>query len=292
MYAPGSTYKPGVAAAALCEGVVEDHTKLECAGVYTHYKSYQPRCWIYHSSSSSIRKHGWINVEEALEVSCNCYFYETGRLLGIDRLDAYMKQFGLGESTGIELSESTGILAGPNYRETNHLLAWQDTYTIVAAIGQSDNAFTPLQLGVYISTLVNGGTRYGAHLLHKTVDFATSEESNTHEMAELSHVNMSEKVRQTVLSGMKRVAETNTTVRNFMKNVPSDVTVAAKTGTAQVGGDEPDNGLFVCCAAEGDMTNGEIPDIVIAAVIERCGGGSYPAMTAARVLEGYYNNED
>ena len=290
VYAPGSTYKPGVATAALCEGVVESHTKLECAGVYTYYKSYQPRCWIYHSSSSSIREHGWINVEEALEVSCNCYFYETGRLLGIDRLNQYMKQFGLGQSTGIELNESTGILAGPAYREENHLLAWQNTDTIVAAIGQSDNAFTPLQLSVYISTLVNGGTRYGAHLLLKTVDFATGEATNTSESVALSHVNMTESVRQTILSGMKRVAESNATVRNFMKNVPSHVTVAAKTGTAQVGGDQPDNGLFVCCASEGDMTGGETPDIVIAAVIERCGGGSYPSMTAGRILEAYYNS--
>ena len=288
VYAPGSTYKPGVAAAALNEGIVSAQTNLECAGIYTYYKGYQPRCWVYHAASSAIKKHGWINVEEALEVSCNCYFYEVGRLIGIEKLNEYEKKYGLGESTGVELPESTGILAGPEYRDSNRLLAWQDTDTIVAAIGQSDNSFTPLQLSVYISTLVNGGTRYGAHLLLKTVDFATDEVTGGTMVTELSHVDLRDDVRNTVLSGMQRVVESNSTVRTFMRGVPSDVTVAAKTGTAQVGGDQPDNGLFVCCAARNNMMGGQTPDIVVAAVVERCGGGSYPALTAGRVLEAYY----
>ena len=290
LYAPGSTYKPGVAAAALCEGTVTADTTLECAGVYTYYKSYQPRCWVYHSASSPIDRHGWINAEEALEVSCNCYFYEVGRLIGIDKLNEYERLYGLGDATGIELNESTGILAGPEYRNENRLLAWQSTDTIVAAIGQSDNAFTPMQLGVYISTLVNGGTRYGAHLLLKTVDFATGEAVTTTEATAVSQVNIPDSVRDTVLSGMKRVATSNSTVSAFMSDVPAGVTVAAKTGTAQIGGDQPDNGVFVCCAAENDMTDGQVPDIVIAAVVEKCGGGSYPALTAGRVLEAYYNS--
>ena len=283
-YAPGSTFKPGVALAALNEGVISASDTVNCTGVYRYFDSYQPKCWVYNSTSSPIRMHGHINAIDAIEVSCNCYFYDVGRVMGIDVMNRYSNGYGLGLTTGIELSESVGSLAGPRYRADNHLIDWQPTDTIAAAIGQSDNAFTPLQLSSYISTLVNRGARYRAHLLMKVVDFATGETVYQSQPEILSAMELSDSHVSTVIRGMEEVVESSATVTRFMRNVP--VKVAAKTGTAQVGGDESDNGLFVCFAPS------QKPEIVISSVVERCGGGSYAALAAGRVLEEYYRAEE
>lgn len=281
-YAPGSTFKPGMVAAALSDGIVTATTRLECAGVYTYYPGYQPDCWVYNSVSDNIDRHGWITAAEALEVSCNCYFYEAGRLLGIDRMNDYCYYYGLGQPTGIELGESVGSLAGPAYRLATHQLAWKPTDTIAAAIGQSDNAFTPLQLSVYMSTLMNGGTRYGAHLLSRVVDVATGETVTETTPTVESQFTLKDEYRDEIITGMERVVTSSSLLTAFLKDVP--VTVAAKTGTAQVGGGQVDNGLFVCTAPS------RSPEIVVTSVIEHAGGGSYAAMAAARVLEAYYES--
>ena len=282
LYAPGSTFKPGMVAAALTEGVITASTKLECAGTYTYYQSYQPDCWI-HNTTGAVRQHGWINAAEALRVSCNCYFYDLGRQLGITRMNLYCRLLGLGESTGIELGEQVGSLAGPDHRADLHGLEWQPTDTIAAAIGQSDNAFTPLQLGVYTSTLVNGGTRYAAHLLLKVRDFSTRTDTVVTSPQAIGSFSLSEADRLTVIGGMEQMVATSNEVSRYMRNVP--VTVAGKTGTAQTGSKSTENGLFVCCAPS------RAPEIVVVSVIERAGGGSYSAMSAGAVLEAYYKNK-
>ena len=280
LYAPGSTFKPAVTAAALMEGVVKTDTLLSCEGIYTYYQSYQPKCWVY-SSNSGIRKHGLISADEALRVSCNCYYYEVGRLLGIDRMNHYCELFGLGEATGIELGEATGSLAGPAWRAANQQKDWLPTDTIAAAIGQSDNAFTPLQLSVYISTLVNGGTRYTAHLLGSAVDVATRDVLYESVPTVKGTFSLQENYRTEIIYGMEQVISSSATLSTWMSRVP--VTVAGKTGTAQVGGDADDNGLFVCCAPSRN------PEIVVTSVIERAGGGSYAGLAASRVLAAYYD---
>ena len=283
LYAPGSTFKPGMVIAGLMEGVLTRTGRLECAGTYTYYQSYQPDCWIYNSTTSSVKRHGWINAAEALRVSCNCFFYETGRLLGIGHMNHYCRMLGLGEATGIELGEQRGSLAGPDHRADLHGLEWQPTDTIAAAIGQSDNAFTPLQLGVYTSTLVNGGTRYAAHLLYKVRDFSTREDTVVSTPRVLDSFDIPEEYRLFMIEGMEQMVATSTDVRHYMRNVP--VTVAGKTGTAQTGANSTENGLFICCAPSRD------PEIVVVSVIERAGGGSYSAMAAGDVLEAYYKNK-
>ena len=282
LYAPGSTFKPGMVAAALSEGVLTDSTLLECAGTYTYYQSYQPDCWI-HNTPGTDRQHGWIDAAEALRVSCNCFFYETGRRLGIQSMNLYCRMFGLGQATGIELGEQTGFLAGPDYRAEIHGLDWQPTDTIAAAIGQSDNAFTPLQLGVYISTLANGGDRYAAHLLLKVRDFSSRTDTVVTTPRLLSSLHLSESHRLTVIEGMEQMVATSAEVSRYMRGVP--VTVAGKTGTAQTGAGSTENGLFVCCAPS------RSPEITVVSVIERAGGGSYSAMAAGAVLEAYYRGK-
>ena len=282
LYAPGSTFKPGMVAAGLSEGVISASTKLECAGTYTYYQSYQPDCWI-HNSSGAVKQHGWINAAEALRVSCNCYFYDLGRRLGITNMNLYCRMFGLGDSTGIELGEQKGSLAGPDHRADMHGLDWQPTDTIAAAIGQSDNAFTPLQLGVYTSTLFNGGTRYAAHLLLKVRDFSDRADTMVTTPRILSEFTLPEAHRLTVIDGMEQMVATSSEVSRYMRNVP--VTVAGKTGTAQTGSTSTENGLFICAAPSKN------PEIVVVSVIERAGGGSYSAMSAGLVLEAYYKNK-
>ena len=135
----------------------------------------QPRCWIYSSYGST---HGRVNVSEAITVSCNYFFYEVGRLTGIKTLDDYATQFGLGQYTGIEIggpnsAEAKGALASPEYAEANDL-EWSDGQTLTAAIGQSYNLFTPLQLANYIATLVGNGEHYAAHLLKNVKTYNNS----------------------------------------------------------------------------------------------------------------------
>ena len=120
--------------------------------------------WLYREYH---RTHGWVNVSKALEVSCNVFFYDVGRRLTIQLLDKYASEFGLGQHTGNELPESVGALAGPeNSKKIGQ--DWNEGTVLSAAIGQSDNSFTPLQLANYVATLVNGGTRYSVHVLQST----------------------------------------------------------------------------------------------------------------------------
>ena len=158
------------AIAGLQEGVITPTDEILDTGRYTYYKDYQPQCWYYCQYG---RTHGKENVSEAIRDSCNIFFYDVGRRLGISLLDEYAQKFGLGEYTGIEVYESKGHVAGPGYTESLGQ-KWYDGNTLPAAIGQENNQFTPIQLANYVATLANGGTHYSAHLLKevKSSDFS------------------------------------------------------------------------------------------------------------------------
>ena len=272
LYAPGSTFKLGMVVAGMQEGVVDASTTLLCEGTYYGLSGgYHPKC---------TGVHGYINASNAICVSCNCYFYELGRQLGIQKMNGYCNFYGLGQKTGIELYEEIGILAGESYREHNGLATWMPGDTIAAAIGQSDNLFTPIQIASYVCTVLNGGTRYSAHLLHSVNTYFINETVNQSDPQILSEMSISQNTLDTVKYGMKLMVEENTIVSNFMRKVP--VTVGGKTGTAQIGGGQIDNALFVCAAPY------DHPEIVISVVIDKGAGGSYSSLSAARVLEAYY----
>ncbi len=281
-YAPGSTFKPGVAAAALQEGTVSVYTELPCRGVYDYYKDsgFTPACWIWNMRRGS---HGMINVTDAIQVSCNCYFYEVGRLLTIGTMNKYSKAFGLGQPTGIELDEKTGVLAGPEYREENGLEAWTPGQTITAAIGQSDNLFTPLQISQYIATILNGGTRYGAHMLYEVREFGSGEVVYTHtpEIADNS-VALSQSVVNTVKNGMKNVMEDGSAASVF-RDFP--ITIGGKTGTAQVRSDRSDNAIFTAFAPFNS------PEIVASCVIEQGAAGADAGYAVRDVFNCYFGIE-
>lgn len=163
LYAPGSTFKMLTAVAALSEGKITTTERIECTGIYRHFSDVnsQPHCWIWDSVRGV---HGLDDVTRAITDSCNIFFYEAGLRTGIANLRKYAQQFGLGEYTGIEISEYKGWVAGPE-TSAHFNQQWYDGSTMSASIGQENNQFTPLQLANYVATLVNGGNHYACHLL-------------------------------------------------------------------------------------------------------------------------------
>lgn len=155
LYRPGSTFKTVTATAGLNEGVISPNTLITCNQVYTYWDDYKPKCTGYH---------GRINVVTAIEKSCNIFFYETGRQLGIDRLAGYAKLYGFGQNTGIETGDMAGYFATPeSFRERR--LEWQAGLVVQAAIGQSETYATPLQLAMLANTIANRGTRYKPYVV-------------------------------------------------------------------------------------------------------------------------------
>jgi penicillin-binding protein 2 len=161
LYRPGSTFKTVTATAALNEGYIDLSTYLTCNHVYTYWSDYQPRCTGWH---------GRINVVTALEKSCNIFFYEVGRVMGIDLIDSYAALYGLGEPTGLETGGQTGWVASPALFEQKKL-DWQAGLVVQAAIGQSETNVTPMQLAVLANTIANDGVRYRPHLLDSVWDY-------------------------------------------------------------------------------------------------------------------------
>lgn len=274
LYAPGSTFKPLTAIAALESGAITPSTKIKTEGLYVYYDM-QLKCWLYARNG---RNHGTIGVREAIKVSCNYFFYELGRLTGIQTLAEYAAAFGLGESTGIELPELTGNMATPDYvNSLGQGYYWTDGQTLIAAIGQSYSQFTPLQLANYTATLCTGGTRYSTHLL-KSVTDSDGETVVEYEPQVVSETPIKKKNLDAVLGGMHDLAQSGSVSKYFESCI---VDAAAKTGTAQTGSIEA-NGVFICFAPYDD------PQIAVAVAIEKAGAGSALASAAVDILNAYF----
>ena len=279
LYPPGSTFKMITAVAGLEEGIITPNTRIRDEGVYRRWSYPQPQCWIYRQYGGN---HGLVNVTEAIEVSCNYFFYEVGYQVGIDRLDRYAAMFGLGQKTGLELSESAGVMASPAFTESLGGTWYEGNITSVA-IGQESTQVTPVQLTNYISTLVNGGTRYATHLLKtvKSSDFSqVLEEYQPQVQAEL---NIQPENLEAVAEGMLDLT-TSGSLANAFRNVP--VQVGAKTGSAQVSSTSDSNAVFVCFAPYDD------PQIAVSLVVEHGGSGSVLASLAAEILQYYFTDQD
>lgn len=276
-YTPGSTIKPAVAMAGLEEGLISGDTGVVCTGIYRHYKDYQPGC---------TDVHGYQNVVKALFNSCNIFFYETSRLLGIEKLNNYFAMFGLGEPTGIELTESEGTVDSVEHRNQTGV-QWTPGLTIQAGIGHGDNQFTPVQLCAYASTIANKGTRYKTHLIKsiKSADLSETVMENSAQI--LSKANFSDENWDLVHQGMLLVG-TQSYAR--FNNVPCKV--AAKTGTTtvakRVGGSmiETYNGFIIAFAPY------EKPEIAVCVAVEGAGSGGSTAPIASAIMERYFAEKD
>lgn len=280
VYAPGSTFKMVTAVAGLESGIIEPDTEIMDTGVYTYYQDDGPQCWYWRQYR---RKHGLVNVSEALEVSCNVFFFDVGRLVGIQGLQEFAAKFGLGEPTGIELYEETGVMAGPEYTQSMGQ-TWYEGSTLSVAIGQESSQFTPLQLANYIATLVNGGTRYSAHLLKEVKSSDFSQVLYTYEPEVLDSIDIQPENLDAVKAGMLALTTGKGSLARYFQDLP--VQVGAKTGSAQVNAETESNAVFVCFAPYDD------PQIAISLVVEKGGSGSTLASIAADILRYYFSAEE
>lgn len=278
-YAPGSTFKMVTAIAGLEEGVVTPTTIIRDMGRYTYYTDDGPMCWIYRQNH---RTHGDQNVSQAIMNSCNYYFFDVGRRLGIRTLIDYANRFGLGQKTGLELYESQGVMASPEYTESLGG-TWYDGNTLSVAIGQESSQFTPIQLANYIATLVNGGTRYETHLLKQVKSNDYSKVLYAQEPKVLSTIDIGVENLAAVKRGMLALT-TEGSVAGYFRDV--GVQVGAKTGSAQISAQTESNAVFVCFAPYDD------PKVAMAIVVEHGGSGSELGAIAADVLKYYFSNQD
>ena len=280
LYSPGSTFKPLTAIAGIQSGVVTPKEHITCTGIYDYYKDYQPSCWIWSEYNST---HGAQDVTHAIENSCNVYFYELGRRLGIDRLDEYAKKFGLGEYTGIELTEETaGHMASPEYKKQAVVNVtdsdWFGGDTLQTAIGQSYSLFTPVQLANYCATIANGGTRYKVNLIdsiRSSVDGSVVEKFGS-EVVE--KIDMDPQTVNQIHNGMKKVVDEGS-ARSIFEGYP--IAVGGKTGTAQLG-KGANNAVFIAFAPFDN------PKIAVAVVLEHGVRGTNAGRVARDVFDQYF----
>ncbi len=282
-YPPGSTYKMSMVVAAVNSGAISRLETIRDEGVFRKYEEsgYAPQCLVYTNYGWT---HGPLNAMEALRDSCNYYFYTLGDQMDIQVVDETAKNLGLGESTGVELFEYLGHRANPETKAelySGDKGRWYPADSVSAAIGQSDNRFTPMQLCVYTATLANRGTRYKATFLNRVV---------TSDYSSVTYVNQPEVVSQFAISdeaylayteGMRLVA-TEGTASRFFKDYP--IAIAAKTGTAQTdaGNKYSDNGAFVCYAPYDE------PEIAVVVYGEKAGHGTTMAQIAKAILDTYF----
>lgn len=279
-YAPGSTMKCATGIAALEEGVITPDTVLYCNGIY----EYIDQTFVCFNKTA----HGGVNIKTALAHSCNIFFFECARKLGIEKMNSYASLLGLGQKTGIEIAETAGILAGIDYRDSIGQ-GWKVGESLLAAIGQSDNSFSPLQLTNYCATIANGGTRYEPYLVSKVLSSDYSETLYQREPKAAVNTNFSETTIDAIKAGMYLVANT-TSCREFLGGLKYKV--ACKTGTAEktriIDGRtvEGTDGFLIAFGPYDD------PEIAITVAIENAGSGSSTAQVAADIFDYYFSTLD
>lgn len=266
LYAPGSAFKPAVAAAALTAGI-DPAATVNCTGKYFYYSNYHPGCLQY-------GHRGPVDLRTALEYSCNIFFYDTGRRLGVDTFSAMARQLGLANDTGVEITAAQGRLTWST--DTNY----QDGLTLMAAIGQGNTAVTPLQLAQYAAALANYGRKPTLHFADRAVQPATGAAVWQYEPA-FTEIPGGEAVFGPIRDGMKRMAQTARALRE------APVTVAAKTGSPQLADTLPGGSHYVNSVLIG-YAPADDPQIAMAVVLEYGGGGANAAPVMRAVLDAWF----
>ena len=273
LYTPGSTFKPAVAVAALDSGLINQYSTVYCNGVYTYYKDYHPKCTRHGHS-------GNIDVVTAIKWSCNIFFYDVGRRLTSDVYDAYAYKLGLGQRTGVEVSEALGRLTTKNDKN------YTASLDVQAAIGQGNTVVSPVQLATYAATLANNGVRYRTHFVKAILD------SNTGEVLQ--------ETQPEVMDVIEGTGNTFELVRQGMKQVPSTITgkissypiaIACKTGTPQrsetyAPGKHYLNAMMVAYLPADD------PEIAIGISIEYGGYGARAGDLVVDIANAYFAMKD
>ena len=266
LYAPGSAFKPAVAAAALTAGI-DPAATVNCTGRYGFYSGYQPGCLQYGHG-------GPVDLRTALEYSCNIFFYDVGRRMGVDVFSAMARQLGLATPTGVEITEAQGRLTWSSDEN------YQAGLTLMAAIGQGNTVVTPLQLAAYAAALANCGQRPALHFADRAVNAATGETVWQYAPT-FTTVPGGEGVFGPIRDGMKRMARTTRVLRE------APVVCAAKTGSPQLADTQPGGGHYVNSVLIG-YAPADDPQIAMAVVLEYGGGGSNAAPILRAVLDAVF----
>lgn len=275
LYPIGSTFKPVVALAGLEGGTLTPYQRIACTGSIV-LGNQQHHC---------LGTHGELNLEAALRHSCNIYFQRAGIAAGIDAVDAWAQLFGLGEKTGVEISEYSGYRSNQTtmqLKESDITHIWSDSDTAQSAIGQLYTLFTPLQMSNYTAALANGGYRNTPYLIQSaiskdgTVLFATDPSS--------TKIPVSADSLAAIRKGMVSMADNNGTAQKVFAAFPKGF-VAAKTGTPETGLEafgQSSHSVLICYAPADD------PQIAVSVVIEHGVWGSNSLQVAGKILDSYF----
>jgi penicillin-binding protein 2 len=291
-YAPGSVFKMATAIAGLESGAISATEKIRDTGIYDKYNP-AAKCWYYTDYGTG---HGWLSVSEAIKKSCNYFFYETSDRMGIETLDKYASYFGLGTKTGIELpSETSGTLATPENKakigKTNNTeTTWGAGDTIRAGIGQSVNAFSPIQIAKYISMLVNNGKTVNPTIVKSIINSdgtqVSKDEIKKYVNEKLGitddgteELTISQENLNVVLEGMRSVTEeVGGTAYSVFKDF--EIEIGGKTGSAESG--TKVNAWFAGFAPY------ENPEIAVVVLVENGGHGYYTAEVVKKIMQEYF----
>ena len=273
LYTPGSTFKPAVAVAALDSGLINQYSTVFCNGVYNYFKDYHPKCTRHGHS-------GNIDVVPAIKWSCNIFFYDVGRRLTSDVYDAYAYKLGLGQRTGVEVSEATGRLTTKN--DSNYTASLD----VQAAIGQGNTVVTPIQLATYAATLANNGVRYRTHFVKAILDTNTGEVLSETQPEVMDVIEGTGNTFELVREGMKQVPST---ISGKISSYP--IAIACKTGTPQrsetyAPGKHYLNAMMVAYLPADD------PEIAIGISIEYGGYGARAGDLVVDIANAYFAMKD
>lgn len=291
-YAPGSTYKMVTAIAALETGNTTTTERINDNGPYygiTDDTAHPPACWYYNDYG---RGHGPLNVSQAIQKSCNYFFFAVSERMGIDNLNKYAKYFGLGSKTGIEIyGESKGTLADRDVAQQQKQ-TWSAAQTAYAAIGQGFNSFTPLQMGKYIAMVANGGQKLDISII-KSINnsngtLASHDEINNFVKNKLElgddnseDIQISQETMHAVLEGMRSVTEgEGGTAYAVFKDFP--ISVGGKTGSAETSNKNKTNAWFAGFAPYED------PEIAVVVMVENGKHGYYTAEVVKEIIFEYF----
>ena len=290
-YPPGSIYKMITAVGALETGVVDVNEKIDDNGEYhasddPNVKN--PACWLFNEYGYGHRR---LNVSQALQKSCNYYFFEASNRLGIDRLADYARYFGLGRKTGIELNDAAGLVACPEATQD----VWSARYTCSASIGQSLNIFTPVQMAKYIAMIANGGHPIDLTIVRNIVN-SNGTQVDRNEIKDyvdkrleknfenVDDRNISDVTINAVHEGMRRVAEEEGgTAYNIFRDFP--IEIGGKTGSAELTNDKNSDDVIAWFAGFAPYEN---PEIAIVVMVEKGGHGSYTAEVVRDIMQEYF----
>ncbi len=268
--APGSTFKMVTATTVLEEGIINPFNQVRDEVQFKKINKPWPKCW-------STVSHGSINVSQAIQHSCNYFFYEMGYRLGnghrnivdnergLGKLRKYADQYGLTEKSGIELSE-----ADPTFSEID---------VVRSSIGQGSHSYTPIQMSRYVTTVANGKTCFDLTLIGKIKDAKTGKKTKKDSNVR-NELDFKSSTLPAIRTGMKNVVQAGS-IKSLFSNVP--VTVAGKTGTAEITANEPNHALFVSFAPY------ENPEITVTVVIPNGFSSSNAAELASKVYQYYFD---